>query len=39
MFLTILVFELIFMAVNEVAGYTIAATLVREFRALAIFVL
>ena len=39
MFLTILVFELILIAVNEVAGYTLAATLVREFRALAIFVL
>ena len=39
MFLTILVFELIFLEVNEAAGYTLAATLVREFRALAIFVL
>ena len=39
MSLTILVFELIFIAVNEAAGYTLAATLVREFRALAIFVL
>ena len=39
MFLTIFVFELIFDAVNEAAGYTLAATLVREFRALAIFVL
>ena len=39
MFLTILVFELIFVVVKEAAGYTLAATLVREFRALAIFVL
>ncbi len=39
MFLTILAFELIFLAVDEAAGYTLAATLVREFRALAIFVL
>ena len=39
MSLTILVFELFFIAVNEAAGYTLAATLVREFRSLAIFVL